>query len=87
MPRPSILDDPDAIRSRQAEIAIEERRGCERCGSAAGVSRGPRGCAYHYEGTEGDANDPNYANLCPPCWVEEREYWDEMWKEYYSGRL
>ena len=80
-------DDFGAIKSRLAEIAITEGRGCERCGTTVNVTRGARGCAYHYEGNKGDRDDPNYANLCPPCWKEEREYWEGMWNEYYSDRL
>lgn len=75
----------------KGEIACEEGCDCERCGSTIEVTRGSRGCAYNYGNNTdekiGDKNDPNYSNLCPPCWVEERVYWEEMWSEYYGGRL
>lgn len=85
--RSSIFDDLDEIRRRQAEIAIKEHYGCERCGNTLGVTRDQRGTAYHYEGKIGDENDPNYANLCELCWPDEHAYWKEMWEEYYSGLL
>lgn len=69
------------------DIARAEGRGCERCGIFCDISRGPRGTAYHYDGKIGDREDPNYANLCDVCWVEERSYWRGMWQEYYGSRL
>lgn len=68
---------------------------CERCGLiASSVTRAARRTAYVYPNSqsapgaaEGDAQDPNYANLCAPCWVEDNAYWEERWAEYYGGLL
>src|SRR4051812_26280625 len=60
MNKPSIFDDLSELVPRARDIAVSEGRGCERCGSSTSVSRGPRGCAYHYDGKIGDNNDPNY---------------------------
>lgn len=33
-------------------------------------------------------NDPNRMQLlCRTCAIMHHEYWDDMWQEYYSGRL
>lgn len=85
--RPSILDDHDGIRSRLAEIAQDEGRGCQRCGTTIGCSWDHRGTAYVTDLPIDDHNNPNMAFLCDLCWMEEREYWDEMWQEYYRGLL
>ena len=75
---------------------IKQRAGCQACGRMVPTTRSRRGCAYAYpdialaeypEAKEGDENDPNYARLCPECWVEDDEYWEGMWAEYYSSRL
>jgi hypothetical protein len=31
--------------------------------------------------------EDNYRILCPKCQEEAREYWNEMWQEYYSNVL
>lgn len=92
--RPSILDDSSGIREEVRRIAIEEGRGCDCCGSTVGVERRHQNTKYDYptiskrEGaTQGDAEDPNYASLCPPCWIENEAYWKEMWRDYYAGLL
>jgi hypothetical protein len=85
MSRQSSLDDFDSIRSRQAEIAIEENRGCAGCGTTLSITRDHRGCSYHYDGVKGDKDDPNYGSFCPKCWELDNEYWHDMWEEYYSA--
>lgn len=50
---------------------------CEKCG---------RGNAITYrQHTFYQNKDDNYVTLCPICKIENDEYWDEMWKDYYSG--
>jgi hypothetical protein len=88
MIRPSVLDDVSALRDRMREIAKEEDKlVCECCGTRFSVTRDHRGTAYAYDGDVDDADNPNMATLCQACWVVEREYWAEMWREYYGGRL
>lgn len=37
---------------------------------------------------DGQGEDPNRdRNLCPDCAKHHHKHWDEMWGEYYSGRL
>ena len=31
--------------------------------------------------------EDNYVTACSLCKKQNDEYWDEMWKEYYSGVL
>jgi hypothetical protein len=69
-----MFEDLSEIAQRKRELAIEEGLSCERCGATSGISREPRGCAYHYDGGVGDKDDPNYASLCSLCWIEERQY-------------
>ena len=88
----SLLDDGPAI-----QIARVEATACQCCGTTADVVfHATRNTAYDYPAiarrcdptaVEGDTNDPNYARLCPPCWAEDDATWDEMWRDYYGGRL
>ena len=50
---------------------------CERCKSN-NASKNRQRTAYVDD-------SKNFATLCPTCQVEEDEYWDERWAEYYSG--
>ena len=83
--RTSMFDNLKAIKRRQIDIAIEENRGCWRCGTTIAVRRGVQNTAYHYEGEIGGKDDPNFVNLCEPCW-KENEKWREA-REYYSKVL
>jgi hypothetical protein len=86
----SIFDNDESLQDiarRRAEINISEHKGCQRCGTTVGVVRYHQNTMYHYEGTLGDADDPNYVSLCPPCTEENDEYWRGMWEEYYRGLL
>lgn len=86
--RKSLLEDTDFIRSRKGKIAIEEGRGCARCGATEGVELEDSRTQYHYEGEPGSEEDPNKPiPLCRLCAIEHHEYWDEMWREYYGGRI
>ena len=75
---------------------------CERCGLTEGLRfESSRTCYYNEsklrEGRrkklrmlelEEAEEDPNRdIVLCRECAVEHHAYWDEMWKEYYYGRL
>ena len=89
MARKSIFDSEGLkeIGQRRAEINISENNGCQRCGSTAGVVRYHQRTSYIYEGEPGDVDDPNMVSLCPPCAIENDEYWDDMWEEYYRACL
>ena len=60
---------------------MEEKTGvkCDRCDSLDATRRQQR-TAYVDE-------ESNFATLCPQCQELEDEFWDEMWSEYYAGRL
>jgi len=59
---------------------------CERCGrKGKDVERAPCMTAYEWDGKGKDPNQPPI--LCKECREEWIEHWDDMWKEYYSGRL
>lgn len=94
MTKSSIFDNPAEIKQRQLEIALEENRGCQRCGATEGVVRYHQRTMYPYGSyggkpgeVDGDENDPNYVTLCPPCKQENDDYWEERWEEYYRGLL
>lgn len=72
-----------------ARIQFHLRRWrCERCGSLRGVKSEGGRTAYHYEGPSNVFQDPNRSvGLCRHCAVEYHQHWDDMWQEYYSGRL
>lgn len=43
---------------------------------------------YEWDVDEQPGEDPNRPRfLCPSCAKEWNDYWDEMWNEYYAGRL
>lgn len=69
---------------------------CECCGSWRGLRLESGRTMYPYESDSKDywvnfgydPKDPNRSQLlCRLCAVQHHEYWDDMWKEYYSGRL
>lgn len=82
MPK-SIFDNLSEIAKRRTEIANQEATRCRFCGSTLNVTRRDTGSAYHYEGTKGDADDPNSDTLCELCWIESDQYWKDMWDDYY----
>ncbi len=65
-----------------------ERPCCARCGTLRGGLR--LECSrtsYSYNGPDGP-NNPNRPDLlCRSCAQEHHDYWNDMWRDYYSGRL
>lgn len=62
--------------------------GCEHCGEFWGLKLEDSRTLYHFEGDWDDPQNPNRSVLlCRRCAVQHHEHWDEMWREYYSGRL
>lgn len=57
---------------------------CERCGARPAKVESSR-TAYHWDGNGEDPNRDPW--LCAACAREHHTYWDEMWDEYYRGRL
>jgi hypothetical protein len=57
---------------------------CENCG-ARPTTLESRRTAYAWNGIGKDPNAP--IRLCAECATEHHEYWNDMWAEYYSGRL
>jgi hypothetical protein len=58
---------------------------CERCGIEEGLEFESGRTAYEWDGK---GEDPNRCVvLCRECAKEHHEHWDEMWEEYYRGRL
>lgn len=35
--------------------------------------------------TQYSDKESNYATLCPDCWKECNEHWNEMWADYYNN--
>lgn len=65
---------------------------CEHCGAIRGLAlEDSRTCyptKYDPLDFKSHPDDPNRSRLlCRNCAVSHHEYWDEMWKDYYSGRL
>jgi hypothetical protein len=60
---------------------------CERCGSKNPIARR---AMTNYDTSHLDLrfdDDPNGDEyLCEFCHLEYVEYWNEQWREYYSGR-
>lgn len=58
---------------------------CARCDTTENVSlENSRTCHVARE-EEPNPNAP--IPLCPSCAKEHHEYWDEMWADYYRGRI
>lgn len=38
-----------------------------------------------HKGTAYIDDELNYVTICDSCYEKEREYWDDMWREYYAG--
>ena len=58
---------------------------CEACGSFRGLAKRPSRTMYPWDGK---GKNPNAARLlCLPCTDEHNAFWDEMWADYYHGRL
>lgn len=55
---------------------------CPMCGCwfCRGVKRRRQNTAYEDE-------ESNYVTVCPTCFEEIEEYWDERWADYNSSRL
>ena len=58
---------------------------CDHCGKTEGVKIVGAMTAYSQIEGEPDRNHPT--PYCPECAQEYEEHWQEMWDEYYSGRL
>jgi hypothetical protein len=50
---------------------------CERCGKEDSEK--------YRQNTFYENEDDNWVTLCEYCRKENDEYWEEMWREYYSG--
>ena len=67
---------------------------CEHCGTIRQLKFEDSRTLYYYKGNDDvfsgkpDPHDPNRPQLlCRKCAVLHHDYWDDMWKDYYSGRL
>lgn len=64
---------------------------CEYCGTIWGLELEASRTMYsvdYYSPTYHVRNDPNRSRfLCRCCAQQHHEYWDEMWSDYYGGRL
>lgn len=66
-------------------IDIKERQtGNLPCGGWEGPCDNNNAVRYHMN-TAYTLEENNYRNLCPKCQEMCDEYWDERWREYYSG--
>lgn len=56
---------------------------CMRCNTTDAVEMRPSYTAYHWNG---EGENPNAdVPLCPECFEEHREYWNEMWSYARGG--
>jgi len=65
---------------------------CEHCGTIRGLCLEDSRTCYptNHDPFDGKSHpdDPNRSQLlCRRCAEYHHEYWDDMWKDYYSGRL
>ncbi len=61
---------------------------CLHCEATKGARRESAQTAYHYEGVVGSDDDPNRpVSLCRKCAREHHAHWNDMWADYYGGRL
>ena len=85
-------------RAKQAKNREKKLDEIEKSGYCEGVSHEchnrkdvrwvPGRTFYQWDIDEEPAHDPNRSYfLCPVCDKEYNSYWDEMWEEYYAGRM
>lgn len=68
------------------EIVVEvDHNVCEHCECREGVRAESARTLYEWNGWGINPNRDVY--LCRQCAEEHHAYWDDMWAEYYSGRL
>ena len=66
-------------------VDLGANRMCGRCGSRDQVKLESARTQYCPSETDPDPNAD--VPLCRPCAEEHHDYWNEMWNEYYAGRL
>jgi hypothetical protein len=73
------------VRRKDGMMQLEfQYKTCEHCGKQGARIVGAM-TAFYWDGT---GENPNRSLLlCDECENEYCEYWQEMWNEYYSGRL
>lgn len=54
-------------------------RHCQVCGD-------PGACHYR-QNTQYEDEKSNWVKMCPTCQIANDDHWDQMWAEYWSGRL
>lgn len=79
-------DDADDVQCAVRKYNIDPK--CEFCASTQGLKLESSRTAYPWEGQFDSPDDPNRNKLlCRHCAKEHHEYWDAMWKDYYSSRF
>lgn len=76
-------DAPNFIQACK-RCGFSELAGCARCDEAEGIDSVPALTAYIASLENPTPNRPIL--LCPECAQDHRNYWQERWDEYYSGR-
>jgi hypothetical protein len=88
--------DPWRKACREARKHIPVSHGCEECWEESErtqrVTKGVRlessRTMYPFDGVLGSKEDPNRPRaLCRRHAREHHKHWDEMWADYYGGRL
>lgn len=57
---------------------------CSDCGNRK-ATLCPSATAYHWDGKGENPNQPSW--MCGRCAKDYYAFWDEQWREYYSGLL
>lgn len=61
---------------------------CEHCHTIFGLALEESRTMYPVKDDCPEKDNPNRSQLlCRRCAEYHHEYWDDMWKDYYSGRL
>ena len=69
-------------------IADEPLPTCEYCGNHLNINVHRAMTAYPFDGEKNSIDDPNKdLTLCDSCWEDYKEYWADMWREYYANIL
>jgi hypothetical protein len=73
----------DITPEQEREIEDANALKCLRCETSEAVEMRPSYTAYHWNG---EGQNPNAdVPLCPACFEEHREYWNEMWSYARGG--
>lgn len=76
-----LIEEPGGVRVERRPIPYVECTKCPRCNKYS------FSVAHRRQNTAYTDDEQNFVNTCLPCFEEIEKEWEEMWDEYWRGRL